>query len=102
MNKKIFSLLLVIFVLISLSAVSATELNDDKSIIYSSDDNTILSVDAKTFSDLSNDINGKDSITLESDYQYNESDEAALNNGYIDITKDITAFIQHLAVNSSI
>ena len=90
MNKKIFSLLLVIFVLISLSAVSATELNDDKSIIYSSDDNAILSVDAKTFSDLSNDINGKDSITLESDYQYNESDEAALNNGYIDITKDIT------------
>ena len=90
MNKKIFSLLLVIFVLISLSAVSATELNDDKSIIYSSDDNAILSVDAKTFTDLSNDINGKDSITLENDYQYNESDETTLNNGYIDMTKDIT------------
>lgn len=91
MNKKLFSLLIVVFALISISAASATELTDYNTVIASSDDNAILSENnAKTFADLSNDIKDKESITLETDYQYNESDEAALNNGYIDITKDIS------------
>lgn len=88
MNKKIFTLLLLVFVLISMSAVSSADLNDANNVIIStsnenatnnvigaSNEDTILTASDGTLSDLATAVSGGGSVTLDKDYKYSGDEQ---------------------------
>ena len=87
--KRIF-LICLILVIISISAVSATENITDN--LHTGDLNeTIQVTNAKSFTDLDTDINSNTNsqITLKSDYIYNSTTDSKFKNGVV-IKKDVT------------
>lgn len=85
MNKKLFSLLLIILVFISISTISASDVEEDitidnsniKTTSITQSDNEALSDnnDMGTFTELNGLIQNSTTIDLTKDYKYSDDDE---------------------------
>ena len=109
MNKKLFSLFVIIIIALSLSCVSANDssiisdnssdivgVSNDEPIIYDSGnagDEAVgnVSNNVGTYTDLNNEINNAGStLILDKDYKYNSTSDSGLATSGIVISKDIT------------
>ena len=109
MNKKLFSLFVIIIIALSLSCVSASDssiisdnssdivgVSNDEPIIYDSGnagDEAVgnVSNNVGTYTDLNNEINNAGStLILDKDYKYNSTSDSGLATSGIVISKDIT------------
>lgn len=109
MNKKLFSLLVIGIIALSLSCVSASDssiisdnssdivgVSNDEPIIYDSGnagDEAVgnVSNNVGTYTDLNNEINNAGStLILDKDYKYNSTSDSGLATSGIVISKDIT------------